>query len=107
MPIDSKKKAKDKISLNVQFLNDISSKNEQIKRKEEHFYILRKIYKKPQYSQRKMAEDLGFSLETKLLHKGLRKKGPVKINNFKKNPEKLNYIYVLTPKGISKRPNLP
>ena len=34
-----------------------------LKEKEEYFYILRKIYKKPQYSQRKMARDLGFSLE--------------------------------------------
>ena len=78
-----------------------------LKEKEDHFYILRKIYKKPQYSQRKMAEDLGFSLgKLNYCIRELRKKGLIKINNFKKNPEKLNYIYVLTPKGISEKTKL-
>ena len=30
----------------------------------------------------------------------LRKKGLIKIKNFKKNPSKINYIYLLTPAGI-------
>ena len=30
----------------------------------------------------------------------------VKIQNFKKNPKKLNYIYLLTPKGISYKAKL-
>ena len=30
----------------------------------------------------------------------------IKIQNFKKNPNKLNYIYVLTPKGISQKTKL-
>ena len=38
--------------------------------------------------------------------KALRKKGLVKINNFKNNPSKLNYVYILTPKGISKKVQL-
>ena len=29
-----------------------------------------------------------------------------KINNFKKNPNKINYLYVLTPKGISEKTKL-
>ena len=36
----------------------------------------------------------------------LKKKGLVKINNFKKNPKKLNYLYVVTPKGISEKTKL-
>ena len=28
------------------------------------------------------------------------------MNNFKKNPEKINYIYVLTPKGIAEKTKL-
>ena len=36
----------------------------------------------------------------------LKKKGLVKINNFKKNPKKINYIYVLTPKGIAEKTQL-
>ena len=30
----------------------------------------------------------------------------LKIKNFKKNPKKINYIYVLTPKGISEKTKL-
>ena len=30
----------------------------------------------------------------------------IKISNFKKNPKKLNYIYVLTPKGIAEKTKL-
>ena len=30
----------------------------------------------------------------------------VKIENFKKNPNKINYIYVLTPKGIYEKTKL-
>ena len=30
----------------------------------------------------------------------LKSKGLVKVNNFKMNKNKLNYIYILTPKGI-------
>ena len=35
--------------------------------------------------------------------KELQKKGLIKIENFKKNPNKLNYLYLLTPKGISEK----
>jgi DNA-binding HxlR family transcriptional regulator len=38
--------------------------------------------------------------------KALRDKGLIKIENFKKNPHKVNYIYVLTPAGISTRTKL-
>ena len=33
-------------------------------------------------------------------------KGFVKIRNFRKNPKKLNYIHVLTPKGIAMKTKL-
>jgi len=50
---------------------------------------------------------LGFSLgKLNYCLKALQDKGLVKIENFKKNPQKLNYIYVLTPKGISKKTKL-
>ena len=38
--------------------------------------------------------------------KALRAKGLIKIENFKKNPKKLNYIYILTPKGITEKSKL-
>jgi hypothetical protein len=36
----------------------------------------------------------------------LKFKGLIKIDNFKKNPNKINYIYVLTPKGITEKTKL-
>ena len=30
----------------------------------------------------------------------------LKIENFKKNPKKLNYIYMITPKGIAQKTKL-
>ena len=36
----------------------------------------------------------------------MKEKGLIKINNFKKNPKKFNYIYVLTPKGLAKKTKL-
>ena len=38
--------------------------------------------------------------------KALKKKGLVKISNFEKNPNKLKYIYILTPRGISQKTRL-
>ncbi len=73
----------------------------------DHFDILRKIQGKPNLSQRKLAEELGFSLgKLNYCLKALKDKGLIKIENFKKNPEKLNYIYILTPKGIAHKTKL-
>lgn len=73
----------------------------------DHFNVLRKIKKNPQYSQRELAEELGFSLgKLNYCLKALKSKGLVKIGNFKRNPHKVNYIYVLTPKGIAEKTKL-
>ena len=69
---------------------------------QDHFDVLRKINNKPKSSQRELARELGFSLgKLNYCLKALQHKGLVKIENFKKNPNKLNYFYVLTPKGIT------
>ena len=74
---------------------------------QDNLNILRKIQKKPQSNQRKLAKELGFSLgKLNYCLKGLKDKGLIKINNFRKNPNKLNYIYVLTPKGMSEKTKL-
>ena len=72
--------------------------------KEDHLQILRKIQKKPESSQRELAGELGISLgKLNYCLKALQKKGLVKINNFQKNDDKINYIYILTPRGIKHR----
>tara|TARA_Y100000590_G_scaffold18275_1_gene21736 strand:+ start:1444 stop:1743 length:300 start_codon:yes stop_codon:yes gene_type:complete len=74
---------------------------------QDHFNVLRKINSRPKSSQRELAEELGFSLgKLNYCLKSLKEKGFVKIKNFKKNPNKINYIYVLTPKGISEKTKL-
>ena len=74
---------------------------------QDHFNVLRRIQKNPKSSQRKLAEELGFSLgKLNYCLKALRSKGLIKIENFKRNPRKINYIYVLTPKGISEKTKL-
>ena len=56
---------------------------------------------------RELAEELGFSLgKLNYCLKALQSKGLIKIENFKKNPNKLNYFYVLTPKGIAQKTKL-
>ncbi len=73
----------------------------------DHFELLRKIQKNPQSSQRQLAEDLGFSLgKLNYCLKALQEKGLVKLQNFKKNPKKINYFYVLTPEGITEKTKL-
>ncbi len=73
---------------------------------QDHFNVLRKINSNHK-SQRDLARELGFSLgKLNYCLKALKKKGLIKINSFKKNPNKLNYIYVLTPKGISAKTKL-
>tara|TARA_B000000609_G_C24020301_1_gene265014 strand:+ start:340 stop:639 length:300 start_codon:yes stop_codon:yes gene_type:complete len=72
--------------------------------KNEHFKILRKIGKKSELSQREIAKDLDLSLgKVNYCLTELKKKGLIKINNFKKNKNKSNYIYLLTPKGITEK----
>ena len=78
-----------------------------MKEEQDHFEVLRKIQKKPNSTQRELAEELGFSLgKLNYCLKALKTKGLVKINNFKKNPNKINYIYILTPKGIREKTKL-
>tara|TARA_E500000178_G_scaffold356643_1_gene436537 strand:+ start:1308 stop:1616 length:309 start_codon:yes stop_codon:yes gene_type:complete len=73
----------------------------------DHFEILRKIQKKPKTSQRQLAGELGFSLgKLNYCLKALQQKGLIKIKNFKKNPKKLNYFYVLTTEGIATKTKL-
>ena len=78
-----------------------------MKDNQDHFELLRKIEKKPEASQRELAEDLGFSLgKLNYCLKALRTKGLIKIKNFNKNPKKINYLYVLTPEGITTKTKL-
>jgi EPS-associated MarR family transcriptional regulator len=69
--------------------------------------ILRTLSKKPNISQRKLSKELGFSLgKLNYCMKSLQEKGLIKIQNFRRNKKKLNYLYELTPQGLSKKTKL-
>ena len=74
---------------------------------QDHFNVLRKIKSKPNSTQRELAGELGFSLgKLNYCLKALKTKGLIKMKNFEKNPHKINYIYVLTPRGIAEKTKL-
>lgn len=78
-----------------------------MKESQDNLNILRKISQKKNITQRKLANELGFSLgKLNYCISALKLKGLIKIENFKKNKNKINYIYILTPKGISKKAKL-
>jgi EPS-associated MarR family transcriptional regulator len=78
-----------------------------MKKEQDHFNVLRKIKSNPEATQRKLASELDFSLgKLNYCLNALRAKGYIKLQNFKKNPKKIQYFYVLTPKGISEKTKL-
>ena len=73
----------------------------------DHFEVLRKIQKRPETTQRELAEELGFSLgKLNYCMKALQDKGLITIQNFRRNPKKINYLYTLTTKGNEHKFNL-
>tara|TARA_B100002052_G_C15474852_1_gene415944 strand:+ start:223 stop:522 length:300 start_codon:yes stop_codon:yes gene_type:complete len=71
------------------------------------FNILRKLHIAKNITQRKLAKELGMSLgKLNYCLKELKKKGLIKVKNFQQNKDKLRYIYLLTPKGISQKTKL-
>ena len=70
--------------------------------KQDHFDLLRKIKEKPASTQRELASKLGFSLgKLNYCLKSLKKKGHIKLKNFQNNKNKINYAYILTPRGLA------
>ena len=70
--------------------------------KQDHFDLLRKIKERPASTQRELALELGFSLgKLNYCLKSLKKKGHIKLKNFQNNKNKINYAYILTPRGLA------
>ena len=65
------------------------------------------IHKNPDISQRELAKETGISLGS--MHyclKALALKGWLKAGNFKNNPDKSVYLYLLTPEGVTQKSRL-
>ena len=75
--------------------------------KSDYLNILRQIKYSSKLTQRELATKLGFSLgKLNYCLKELQKKGLIKISNFEKNQNKLRYLYILTPKGMTQKTKL-
>ena len=69
--------------------------------------VMRKIGKNMNATQRDLAEELGFSLgKLNYCLQKLKDKGFIKMSNFKRSKNKMKYIYILTPGGITKKTQL-
>ncbi|SMF36975.1 EPS-associated transcriptional regulator, MarR family [Alteromonadaceae bacterium Bs31] len=68
------------------------------------YKLLKKIAESPEISQRELASLMGVSLgKTNYCLKALIEAGWVKVGNFARSHSKLNYVYVLTPKGVAEK----
>jgi EPS-associated MarR family transcriptional regulator len=66
--------------------------------------LLRLLEVRPQLNQRELAVALGVSLgKANYCLKALIEKGFVKLENFRKNPDKRQYSYLLTPAGLEEK----
>lgn len=65
------------------------------------YQLLKAIKQNPEISQRELADQVGISLgKTNYCLKALVEAGHVKVENFARSNRKLNYAYLLTPKGV-------
>ena len=74
---------------------------------ERQLNALRLLEDNPSMTQRELADALGVSLgAANYCLKALVDKGWVKLENFQKNPNKLGYLYLLTPVGLAAKTQL-
>ena len=72
-----------------------------------HFRVLHLLQEEPELTQRELAQKLGISLGgVNYCLKSLIDIGHIKAGNFKKNPDKSIYLYLLTPKGMAEKAQL-
>lgn len=68
------------------------------------YQLLKELEENPDISQRQLASMMDVSLgKTNYCLKALVDAGWVKVGNFARSNRKLNYAYVLTPKGLSEK----
>ena len=69
--------------------------------------LLRRLESNPEYTQRELSKEMDVSLgKVNYCIKKLTEKGWIKLTNFKQNPNKVGYAYLLTPKGIEEKARL-
>ena len=69
--------------------------------------LLRKLESNPQFTQRELSREVDVSLgKVNYCIKKLTEKGLIKLTNFTHNPNKIGYVYLLTPSGIEEKSRL-
>ena len=69
--------------------------------------LLRRLESNPEYTQRELSQEMGVSLgKVNYCIKKLTEKGLIKLTNFTHNPNKMGYMYLLTPSGIEEKSRL-
>jgi len=78
-----------------------------VSKKQNQFQILKSLERDSCPTQRQLSNDLGVSLgKTNYCLKSLIEKGFIKVNNFRNSNNKIQYSYLLTPKGIEEKAKL-
>jgi EPS-associated MarR family transcriptional regulator len=68
---------------------------------EVRYRLLQRLARDPAVSQRELAVELGVSVgKINYCLQALIEKGHVKLDNFRRNPDKRHYAYLLTPTGV-------
>ncbi len=76
-------------------------------KKQNKFQILQSLEQDSCPTQRQLSNDLGVSLgKINYCLKSLIEKGFIKVNNFRNNNNKIQYSYLLTPKGVEEKAKL-
>jgi EPS-associated MarR family transcriptional regulator len=74
------------------------------KHDEIHYRIFKMIHANPAVSQRELAREAGVSLgKVHYCVQALVEKGLIKVENFRRNDNKLPYAYLITPAGIAEK----
>ena len=74
---------------------------------ERQLEALRYLESNPKVTQRELAQALGVSLgATNYCLRALVEKGWLKLENFQRNRNKLGYLYLLTPAGVTAKAQL-
>ena len=75
--------------------------------KQNKYQLLKSLEQDANLTQRQLSKELGISLgKVNYSLKSLIQKGFVKINNFKNSKHKIQYSYLLTPRGIEEKTKL-
>jgi EPS-associated MarR family transcriptional regulator len=69
-----------------------------------HYKLLKVLQETPDVTQRELAARLGVSLgKANYCLRAVIGRGWVKMGNFRRNPNKMGYVYLLTPCGIEEK----